>query len=80
VLCLYGAQWSFHAKGLWADVPAGGGDGGSSVSMIGSTNYGSRSLAKDVECQFALVTRVPELRARMAQVPATRHGHTHGCD
>lgn len=49
--------WTFHAKGLWVDTPCG-----TSVSLIGSSNYGYRSRDRDLESQLIVVTRDVRLR------------------
>jgi CDP-diacylglycerol--glycerol-3-phosphate 3-phosphatidyltransferase len=63
------ADHSFHAKGVWIDARGGGGgDGGREaspgpfLSLVGSSNYGRRSLDKDVEVQALLATNDSDLR------------------
>lgn len=44
--------WTFHAKGLWAAC-----DGAlPSLMLVGSPNYGYRSVNRDLEAQVAVVT------------------------
>lgn len=54
--------WTYHAKGLWyypaeSDFPT--------VTLIGSPNFGERSVRRDLETQLAIVTENPELRRKM---------------
>lgn len=54
--------WTYHAKGLWyyapeARYPA--------LSLIGSPNFGERSVKKDLETQIAIVTENEDLRKAM---------------
>ncbi|KAM8946246.1 CDP-diacylglycerol--glycerol-3-phosphate 3-phosphatidyltransferase, mitochondrial [Pelodytes ibericus] len=56
--------WTFHAKGLWlypagADLPC--------LSLIGSPNFGYRSVHRDLEAQIALVTENQELQQQLHQ-------------
>eukprot|EP01135_Chromosphaera_perkinsii_P009337 Nk52_evm13s1737 gene=Nk52_evmTU13s1737 len=60
----YRDKWTYHAKGLWIyrqdeekPLPA--------VTLIGSPNFGYRSLHRDVEAQFAVVTDSRELSERL---------------
>ncbi|CAJ0557860.1 unnamed protein product, partial [Mesorhabditis spiculigera] len=43
--------WTFHAKGLWMC------DEGVAATLIGSSNYGYRSVHRDLEAQVLLVTK-----------------------
>ncbi|CAG0889753.1 unnamed protein product [Cyprideis torosa] len=52
-------KWSFHAKGLWY-YPKG--EYLPSVTLIGSPNFGYRSVYRDLEVQLCLVTVNEELR------------------
>lgn len=50
----YRDKWTFHSKGLWYYLP------GSSypiATMVGSANFGFRSVEKDLEAQMTIVTR-----------------------
>ncbi|XP_017779181.1 PREDICTED: CDP-diacylglycerol--glycerol-3-phosphate 3-phosphatidyltransferase, mitochondrial [Nicrophorus vespilloides] len=54
--------WTYHAKGLWyygpsADLPC--------LTLVGSPNFGGRSVLKDLETQVALVTENPDLRTKL---------------
>ena len=45
--------WTFHGKGLWAKlhealVPQ--------ITMVGSSNFGNRSVYRDLEAQLTIVT------------------------
>jgi CDP-diacylglycerol--glycerol-3-phosphate 3-phosphatidyltransferase len=56
---------TYHAKGLWiADATKG--DARPFVTAVGSTNYGSRSVLKDVEAEMFLVSANSGLRDRIA--------------
>ncbi|CAG9834690.1 unnamed protein product [Diabrotica balteata] len=51
-------DWTYHAKGLWyyppdKNVPT--------MTLIGSPNFGERSVKRDLETQVAIVTENPEL-------------------
>ena len=47
-------KWTFHAKGLWFYLP---GSAYPCATMVGSANYGYRSVEKDLEAQMTIVTR-----------------------
>jgi phosphatidylserine/phosphatidylglycerophosphate/cardiolipin synthase-like enzyme len=51
--------WTFHAKGIWYYLP---GETLPSATLIGSPNFGFRSVEKDLEAQITIVTTNPELR------------------
>ncbi|XP_049633158.1 CDP-diacylglycerol--glycerol-3-phosphate 3-phosphatidyltransferase, mitochondrial [Suncus etruscus] len=56
--------WTFHAKGLWLYMP------GSSLpclTLIGSPNFGYRSVHRDLEAQIAIVTESPALQRELHQ-------------
>lgn len=46
-------EWTYHAKGLWYTSSA---DTLPSLTVVGSSNYGERSLNRDLESQICLVT------------------------
>ncbi|XP_063817381.1 CDP-diacylglycerol--glycerol-3-phosphate 3-phosphatidyltransferase, mitochondrial isoform X2 [Pseudophryne corroboree] len=55
-------HWTFHAKGLWLypagkDMPC--------LTLIGSPNFGYRSVHRDLEAQIALVTESPDLQQQL---------------
>ena len=66
----HSSQAVFHAKGLWIchedglSMPC--------VTQIGSSNYGMRSVLRDIESQTTVLTRDTALRGRINQV---RHAH-----
>jgi CDP-diacylglycerol--glycerol-3-phosphate 3-phosphatidyltransferase len=51
--------WTFHGKGLWYYLA---GEPLPSLTLIGSSNYGHRSLSRDLEAQVAVVTSNQQLR------------------
>jgi phosphatidylserine/phosphatidylglycerophosphate/cardiolipin synthase-like enzyme len=53
--------WTFHAKGLWWQRPDG------VVSLVGSPNFGVRSLERDLELSVAVVSRDKTLALRLQQ-------------
>jgi CDP-diacylglycerol---glycerol-3-phosphate 3-phosphatidyltransferase len=57
-------DWTYHAKGIWFYLPN---QHLPSVSLIGSPNFGYRSLERDLEAQIMLVTRNETLRRQMHQ-------------
>lgn len=44
--------WTYHAKGFWCDI-----DRDTFITIFGSSNFGYRSVERDLELQFLLVTR-----------------------
>ncbi|XP_071968676.1 CDP-diacylglycerol--glycerol-3-phosphate 3-phosphatidyltransferase, mitochondrial [Engystomops pustulosus] len=57
-------HWTFHAKGLWLypagkDMPC--------LTLIGSPNFGYRSVHRDLEAQIALVTENQDLQQQLHQ-------------
>ncbi|XP_053562201.1 CDP-diacylglycerol--glycerol-3-phosphate 3-phosphatidyltransferase, mitochondrial isoform X2 [Bombina bombina] len=57
-------QWTFHAKGLWL-YPAGAHF--PCLTLIGSPNFGYRSVHRDLEAQIAIVTENKELQQLLHQ-------------
>ncbi|XP_030196436.1 CDP-diacylglycerol--glycerol-3-phosphate 3-phosphatidyltransferase, mitochondrial isoform X1 [Gadus morhua] len=57
-------QWTFHAKGLWFYL---GGQDRPCLTLIGSPNFGYRSVHRDLEAQIAIVTENRELRAQLQE-------------
>ncbi|KAL6741797.1 hypothetical protein Aduo_015015 [Ancylostoma duodenale] len=51
--------WTFHAKGLWVDTPA------QTATLVGSSNFGYRSVHRDLEAQILLVTSNERLRSQL---------------
>ncbi|XP_024217364.1 CDP-diacylglycerol--glycerol-3-phosphate 3-phosphatidyltransferase, mitochondrial isoform X2 [Halyomorpha halys] len=56
--------WTFHAKGLWY-TPIG--ESSPLLTLVGSSNFGSRSVRRDLEMQAAILTTNPSLRKRLAE-------------
>ena len=52
-------KWTFHAKGLWYYFPN---ESWPSLTLIGSPNFGHRSVYRDLEAQVAIVTNNQSLR------------------
>uniref|UniRef100_A0A8R1DLP9 CDP-diacylglycerol--glycerol-3-phosphate 3-phosphatidyltransferase n=1 Tax=Caenorhabditis japonica TaxID=281687 RepID=A0A8R1DLP9_CAEJA len=53
--------WTFHAKGLWIEK------GNETTTLIGSSNYGYRSVHRDLEAQVLVITSDNELVTRLNQ-------------
>ena len=55
--------WTYHAKGLWATFPNGSGEvpSGPSATLLGSSNYTTRSYGLDLEVGALVVTNNGEL-------------------
>ncbi|EZA62629.1 CDP-diacylglycerol--glycerol-3-phosphate 3-phosphatidyltransferase, mitochondrial isoform X2 [Ooceraea biroi] len=51
--------WTYHAKGLWYILP---GQQKPSLTLIGSPNFGYRSVNRDLETQIAVVTKNEKLQ------------------
>eukprot|EP00743_Colponemidia_sp_Colp-15_P009810 GILK01010746.1.p1 GENE.GILK01010746.1~~GILK01010746.1.p1 ORF type:complete len:459 (-),score=38.28 GILK01010746.1:34-1410(-) len=56
--------WSFHAKGMWVYH---GADSNPSLTLLGSSNFGYRSLERDLECEVQLSTTCPKLQQRLQE-------------
>jgi len=56
--------WTFHAKGLWISF-TGTGDPRPVFTLIGSPNFGYRSVYRDLESQLAIVTVNSSLRDQL---------------
>eukprot|EP00474_Spongospora_subterranea_P004360 CRZ04818.1 hypothetical protein [Spongospora subterranea] len=56
--------WSYHQKGIWIRPSS---NTAPFLSVLGSSNFGYRSLEKDLECQFYLMTSDEDLRQKMTQ-------------
>ncbi|XP_062330204.1 CDP-diacylglycerol--glycerol-3-phosphate 3-phosphatidyltransferase, mitochondrial [Osmerus eperlanus] len=56
------SHWTFHAKGLWYYLR---GQDRPCLTLIGSPNFGYRSVHRDLEAQIAIVTENPELQAQL---------------
>ena len=58
--------WTYHAKGLWLGAPP-------LLSVVGSSNFGERSVRRDLELSFTLVTTDASLSAELqAELDALR--------
>jgi len=57
--------WTFHAKGLW--ISSTGADPRPFFTLIGSPNFGYRSVYRDLETQLAIVTANDALREQLHQ-------------
>ncbi|XP_075072819.1 CDP-diacylglycerol--glycerol-3-phosphate 3-phosphatidyltransferase, mitochondrial isoform X2 [Mixophyes fleayi] len=58
-------HWTFHAKGLWL-YPAG--KNMPCLTLIGSPNFGYRSVHRDLEAQIALVTESQDLQQQLHEL------------
>ena len=58
------SQWTFHAKGLWYTPPF---EHLPNLTLIGSPNFGHRSLKRDLENQTVLITNNVRLREQLRQ-------------
>ncbi|KAJ8037705.1 CDP-diacylglycerol--glycerol-3-phosphate 3-phosphatidyltransferase, mitochondrial [Holothuria leucospilota] len=58
----YRDGWTFHAKGLWYYLP---GQMLPSLTLIGSPNFGHRSVSRDLESQLAVVTTNENLQRQL---------------
>lgn len=54
--------WTYHAKGLWYYLP---GSYMPDLTLIGSSNFGDRSVQRDLESQICLVTVNNELQRQL---------------
>lgn len=56
------SNWTYHAKGLWYYLP---GSYTPDLTLIGSSNFGERSVNRDLESQICLVTVNDDLRKKL---------------
>jgi CDP-diacylglycerol--glycerol-3-phosphate 3-phosphatidyltransferase len=56
--------WTVHSKGLWYYLP---GQNVPSMSMVGSPNFGHRSVYRDLEAQIVIVTKNRPLQQQLHQ-------------
>lgn len=54
--------WTYHAKGVWYYLP---GESLPTMTLIGSSNFGERSVNRDLESQVCIVTSNRALRSRL---------------
>lgn len=60
----YRDKWTFHAKGLWYYLS---GQARPCLTLIGSPNFGYRSVHRDLEAQIAIVTDNEELQTQLQE-------------
>ena len=53
-------EWTYHAKGLWCHGER------AAMTVVGSSNFGYRSVARDVEAQVTVVTTNAALKERLS--------------
>lgn len=58
------SHWTFHAKGLWYYLR---GQRRPCLTLIGSPNFGYRSVHRDLEAQIAIVTENQELQNQLQE-------------
>lgn len=56
--------WTYHAKGLWYSEST---TGKPVLTLIGSSNFGERSLRRDLECSLLLITHSECLHTGLQQ-------------
>jgi CDP-diacylglycerol--glycerol-3-phosphate 3-phosphatidyltransferase len=69
-------SWTFHAKGLWLYTSPSADSAGPALTLIGSPNFGYRSVHRDLELQLALVTTNHRLRQQLHQEQAAVFAHS----
>lgn len=65
--------WTYHAKGLWYYLPH---EKLPSLTVIGSSNFGERSVNRDLEAQICLVTTNDRLKNQLQT--ECDHLYSHG--
>ncbi|PIK61702.1 putative CDP-diacylglycerol--glycerol-3-phosphate 3-phosphatidyltransferase, mitochondrial [Apostichopus japonicus] len=73
----YRDGWTFHAKGLWYYLP---GQSLPSLSLIGSPNFGHRSVSRDLESQLAILTTNENLQQQLHQEQETLYSRAETVD
>ncbi|XP_072931896.1 CDP-diacylglycerol--glycerol-3-phosphate 3-phosphatidyltransferase, mitochondrial [Epargyreus clarus] len=68
--------WTFHAKGLWYYPP---GSGVPWATLVGSANFGERSVRRDLEAQAAIFTVSPYLQERLHEECSKLHEYSSEC-
>ena len=58
--------WTYHAKGLWLGAPP-------LLSVVGSSNFGERSVRRDLELSFTLVTKLTTPKLLLQRDEMTVH-------
>nr|CAD7406337.1 unnamed protein product [Timema cristinae] len=56
--------WTFHSKGLWYSPP---GSLLPTLTLVGSSNFGARSVSRDLETQVAILTSNQKLQQNFAK-------------
>ncbi|CAG5135816.1 unnamed protein product [Candidula unifasciata] len=57
-------SWTFHGKGLWYYLPS---RHFPTLTLVGSPNFGYRSVYRDLECQVAVVTEHKGLQEQLRE-------------
>ncbi|XP_060583180.1 CDP-diacylglycerol--glycerol-3-phosphate 3-phosphatidyltransferase, mitochondrial-like [Ruditapes philippinarum] len=70
----YKLDWTFHVKGLWyyiqqSNLPV--------LTLIGSPNFGYRSIYRDLECQVAVLTTNTSLQNQLKQEHERLYGSSY---
>lgn len=65
-------RWTVHAKGLWYYLP---GHSLPVMTMIGSPNFGYRSVFRDLEAQVVIVTQNTNLQKELHQEQLQLYNH-----
>lgn len=60
--------WTYHMKGVWMMPLHAPTPNHPLVMLIGSSNYGMRSVHRDIEFQMMLISTSPEVEQKLAQV------------
>ncbi len=59
-------RWTYHCKGMWIENNEEGANKQSaSITLVGSPNFGQRSVYRDLESQLVVVTTNPSLKAAL---------------
>ncbi|RZF43477.1 hypothetical protein LSTR_LSTR001738 [Laodelphax striatellus] len=53
--------WTFHSKGLWQNL-----EDNRMLTLVGSSNYGARSVNRDLESQIVIITANEKLKASLS--------------
>ena len=59
--------WTFHGKGLWLEIKNSRDSSGENLFMtlIGSPNFGKRSVYRDIESQIGIITYNEKLKKKI---------------
>ncbi|XP_054288927.1 CDP-diacylglycerol--glycerol-3-phosphate 3-phosphatidyltransferase, mitochondrial-like [Macrosteles quadrilineatus] len=66
------SESSFHSKGIWCTTSD---DDDPFMTIVGSSNFNCRSVSRDLECQFVMVTSNRGLRKRLAEEKGRLYQH-----